>query len=776
MSSENIIKVIRYLIYGLVIIVPLIFFPTGMYPFQVVKTVVFQSLAEIIFALWLTLAIFHKEYRPKLTPLLISLIIFLIVVSLSVVFGSDWRWGLWSDEARTLGLVSLLHFVGLFVVISSLRDKINWQKLWMTSVFTASLVSLIAILGYFWPELFSFDIVFRMLQGAERAGSTFSNSAFMAGYLLFNFFIGAYLLFSHILFPAPHFLRNIKFWLLALGTILIGIAIFLSQTLGVILGLGAGIFALLVYFSIFRHRKSEGLTMSPKLNLRNISIALLVLLILSASVFWLSRDNPFWQKIPGIARLASVSFESESVRDRLIAWQIGLEAFKEKPLLGWGFENFRIAFNKYYDPKILSTSMSGTYWDKPHNILLEYLVNTGVLGLLAYLGIFAAAFYSISKNRNLISHFSFLISALIAYFIQNLFIFDTIGTYLMFFLVLAYVDSNYVVTKLKLSSNSLSEFNLAPNQSNYYLITTLLLLLITFIPIYYNYQIFNASRQEYWGVNYLLNQLPESSLVSFSRAVNTPTPYLDDIYKNFASTVKQARQQGVVYPSIAELQAKLVGYLESTIKRRPNDFFNYISLAEFKNSFYEFNPDYLKDAEDLANKALELSPKRQQVYYVLAKTKLLQADIGAAYRIFEEVIKLNPDAGDSHFYFGLMAYGNGDFKRAAEEIAIAERLGRTPQKMEEAIALANFIGDYEHNYKKAIELYKTAMYFADNLPRPNPTAKANILLKLGIAYYFDGNRDEARNNFLELQKLIDVKKLPIYPELKPVLDDLGTEK
>ncbi len=749
-------------------------------------------LTEIIFALWLGLIIFYKEYRPKFTPISIALFIFIAIISLSIVFGSDWRMSLWSDESRTLGLVSLWHFFVLFLITSSLQKRINWQKLLILSFGTAVLVSLIGISQLF--IVFSKEsnvwlhIVYHGFPGGEhlkRIDSTFSNSAFMAGYLLFNFFIGLWLILSYILHSQNKILKDIKFWFLGMGAILIAIAIFLSQTIGVILGLGIGIFALLLYFAFAKSpmNADEKLINTDnhphklakiRINQRSqkFSIGLLIFILIFSGIFWLTRDNSFWQKIPGLNRIASASFESASIRDRLIAWQISLRAFKEKPVLGWGFENFRIAFNKHYDPKILTKTLSGSYWDKPHNILLEYLTTTGILGLLAYLGIFAAAFYSIIKFKKFrVLLALFLSVTLISYFIQNIFVFDTIGTYLMFFLILAFVDNQFKKTKTAFDSTQINnKFQFSPK---FFPIVISVFLLICLVPIYYNYQIFNASRYEYWGVNYFLNQLTESSLVSFSEAVNTPTPYIDDIRKNFASTVKQAYQQDIKYPNLTELQAKLAEYLELVIKNHPEDFFNYIALAEFKNIFFQYNPNYLNEAEVLSQKALELSPKRQQVYYVLAKTKLLKGDTRGAYEIFEKVVSINPESADPHFFFGLMSYGLGDSQRGAEEIALAAKFGRFPRNVEELIALGNFVGDYHQNYKESIKLYNMALSELANLPRPSLSQKANILLKLAIAYYFDENKEMAKSSFLELKKLVDIKTIPIYPDLQPILQELG---
>ena len=526
---------------------------------------------------------------------------------------------------------------------------------------------------------------------------------------------------------------------------------------------------LLLYFAFFNKFKE---VQPPqingnirRLNLQKLSVVFLILLIAFSVTFWLTRDAIIWQKIPGLSRIAQASLESASIRERLITWKISLKSFREKPILGWGFENFRIAFNQHYDPKILTKTLSGSYWDKPHNVLLEYLTTTGIFGLLAYLGIFAAAFYTLFK-KNISPVKPFILASLVAYFSQNFFIFDTIGTYLMFFLVLAFIDSNFKEVQPPRIDNNIRRLNLQ--------ILTIVFLSLSLIPIYYNYQIFNASRHEYWGINYFLNRLPEGSLVSFNRAVAAPTPYRDDIRKNFTDVVKQAHEQNIQYPNLSELQGKLVEYLKLVIKRHPKDFFNYISLAEFENVFYEYNPDYLKEADELSQKALELSPERQQTYYVLAKTKLLEGDIPAAYKIFEKVVNLNPQAGDPHFYFGLMAYGVGDPEKGASEIAEAERLGRVPQKIEESIVLGNFVGDYERDYKKAIKLYNSALSaveynLVDKINRPN------ILLKLAVAYYFDGDYENSRQTFLELKESVDLKQLPIYPELQPVLQELGID-
>ncbi|MDI6717429.1 MAG: O-antigen ligase family protein [Patescibacteria group bacterium] len=782
MFQNNIIRSIKYLIYLLVVVIPLFYFPTIMFPFQLSKTVIFQILTEIIFALWLGLAILNKKFRPKLTLLTISLCIFMFIAVVSAIFGSDWRISLWSNESRSLGLVGLFHFFSLFLVAASLKREIGWEYLWSLSFGSAVAVSLIGISQKFLVLSRGSNEWFYIIYSGipERIGSTFSNPAFMAGYLLFNFFIGLYILFlrktqintdeniNKSQITKQNLLcgeRRYIDWLLVMGAILILIAIFLSQTIGVILGLSIGILILLFY-SVFQ---------TQFIFLRKISAGFFGVCIILLGIFWLTHSDYFWQKIPGFKRIASISFQQESIRSRLIAWESGWEAFKEKPILGWGPENFRIAFDKYYNPKILFINTTGTHWDKPHNIVLEYLTATGIIGLLAYLSVFILAFYTLIKKQ--IKNKIFFVAIIIAYFVQNLFIFDTIGTYLMFFLTLAFINSYSVNKSLSYSNDLITNCNnlITNNPITVQRIIFGVLLIISLVPIYYNYQIFKGANYEYWGVNYFLNRMKESSLLSFNKALMTSTPYIDDIRKNFADVIKQAYQQGIEYPNLADLQDKLAGHLRLVIQHHQNNFLNYIILAEFENVFHKYNSNYAEEAEKLAQKALELSPKRQQTYYVLTKTKLLQADIQGAYNTFEAIIKLHPTAAEPHFYLGLMAYGLGDIKTGSREIGEAERLGRVPQKIEEFVTLGNFAGDLEYDYKKAIKYYISALNIFNNKEVIPVVFREDILLKLAIAYYFDKNYEKSSKTFLELKEAVDLKTLPIYENLKPVLQELGIE-
>lgn len=750
MLEKRLINLIRICVYLMLAIVPLIFYPKMMYPFQTPKTLVFQALVEIIFAAWVVLALISASYRPKLSPVSIGLLIFLAVVTIASIFGVNPRMSFWSEEGRMDGLFFLAHVAALFFALSSLSRQLNWRHIWLFQVLVSGLVSLSALIGLWFPSFLY------LTQAPYRPGGTLNNPAYLAGYLLFGFFLGLWLIGLSYKKGTNNLVKNPEFIAAAIGTALALAGIFVSQTLATIFGLYIGVLFLLIHFG-YKNRRAP---------INKFLFLVIAALVLMPVIFLATRANPIWQKIPGLNKAAEASLESPAIKDRLTIWQLSLEAFKERPLIGWGFANFRIPYNKHYNPIVYTTYVNGTFYDKPHNVFIERLVDSGVLGLLAYILVFVLSFYTLRQPGNDEDDFlkPFLVSLLIAYLIQNFFIFDTTTTYMLWALVLAFIASRGRADGEPISAAQ-------PLYSFKASIAFMFLAALLVLPLLYlNYEIAVGSEYEYDGTNYLLNFLPETSLVAFSAGLDTATPYIDDIRKNFAGTVMQAEEQGLQYPNISDLQAKLRSEMQAVIQRNPEEFYNYLLLAQFEINFRNFNSSYVNEAEVLANKALELSPNRQQTYLFLAKIKTIRGDISGAFATLDKVIALNPIAGDPHFYYGLLAYGTGDVKKGAAEIAKAGSLGRYVQRPEEAIALGNFIGDYEHDYAKAISYYSEALTMSNKIEQPN------VLLKLALAYYYNHDFDTSRKTFLELASKIDMTKLPIYEKLIPILKQVKVIK
>ena len=55
------------------------------------------------------------------------------------------------------------------------------------------------------------------------------------------------------------------------------------------------------------------------------------------------RQSDFVKNIPAVGRLVNTQIASDT---RTMAWGIAVDSWKEKPIFGWGPNNFYYAFNK----------------------------------------------------------------------------------------------------------------------------------------------------------------------------------------------------------------------------------------------------------------------------------------------------------------------------------------------------------------------------------------------------------------------------------------------
>ncbi|HNX11308.1 MAG TPA: O-antigen ligase family protein, partial [bacterium] len=138
--------------------------------------------------------------------------------------------------------------------------------------------------------------------------------------------------------------------------------------------------------------------------------------------------------------LKDFSASNPTWNTRLISWHAAYLDFKDHPLLGVGHGNYAFIFDYYFEPRFLDYSPNETYFDRAHNNLVDIISTTGTLGLLAYLSIFVALGYYLvkayQKKKIKSGELSIFCAIIIAYFVQNLALFDALVTYIMFFALL----------------------------------------------------------------------------------------------------------------------------------------------------------------------------------------------------------------------------------------------------------------------------------------------------------------------------------------------------
>lgn len=679
----------------LILFTPLILIKSYFFPYVVPKTIFFRIGVDIIFIAYILLVILNRKYLPKFNALAIAVSIFLGITILTSLTGINPVKSFWSVFERMTGLITFLHlFIFFIILISVFRERKYWERILTVSIIVGAIESLYA--------LFSNN-------PSSRNGGTVGNISFLAAYLLFDVFFAIILLFSKK--GAPRIFYGI-------ALIIMLACLFFSAELprG---GVGAffiGIVLLGVGYMIFSGKKL----------LRRLAPIALVLAVLAGIGF---SQTSFFKK----------EFSADIIKElpgdaRLLVWQIGFKGWQEKFWLGWGQENFNIAYNKYFDPKLPQT---GDLWyDRVHNIVLDIAVSSGILGLLSYLSIFVIAIFGLLKicpkviqKRNLFLPLGMVV-LLMVYFLQNIWVFDMVSSYMIFFLSLAFVYFLIQGENLQFLPQK------GENKKAIYYSLGILLIFITILTIYFgNIQPARASRYTVMGVVSPL----EKAIPLFQKALSVSKISIFETSEQFARKI-----DGLTFDSEQDHELLKKGFelsaeeMEKSIKKNPQDFRFYLVLGRHYSNFYYFNqdPEKLGLAEEYLNKAAELSPKNQQVYWSLSQVKLSQGKEEEAINFMQKSVDLEPQYGLSHWYLAMTYRALGRYELALEKIKEAEKLDYNWRENSE-------------NLKKVIDVYQN-LKDDENLILLYPLAidldpqNAQLYVGLAVAFANTGQFDKAR--------------------------------
>jgi O-antigen ligase len=331
----------------------------------------------------------------------------------------------WSNFERMEGLVTYLHLGLYWLVLSSVFTS---ERLWRVFFSSSIGVSLIVCIYGFFQLAGKLEIH----QGSVRLDATLGNAIYLAVYLLIHLFLTLYLMMGN----------RSKSWQIIgwIAVIIQAVVLYFTATRGAILGLIGG---LIVTGAILIIRP-------PSPSWRRRSLYGLGVIVLLVAAFIGLRQAAFVQNSPVLSRFANISAHETTTESRLIIWQMSLKGFTEHPLLGWGPENYNIVFNKYYDPRLWPQEQ---WFDRSHNIFLDWLISAGALGLISYLSLFGVSLYYLWSRRRLFTpmEYALLTGMLAAYFFHNIFVFDNLVSYIFFMSILAYIHFRVVATNPELA-------------------------------------------------------------------------------------------------------------------------------------------------------------------------------------------------------------------------------------------------------------------------------------------------------------------------------------
>ena len=707
----------------IILALPILAWPPYFFPPDFGKSIIFRSVLAILLFLFVFQFLFRKKEisLPNIknnpigsrqggtngaSKIILALAALFVVFLLASIFSVDPYFSFWGSPWRGGGFITFAFYF-VFAVLSFILFKnkdpstgsgLSWKKAWDFSIIVGILVSLVAVIQYY--GLFN-----RIFLSAGRPSSTMGNPIMLGVYLLLLSFIT--LSFA---IKEKKVIYKI-FYIFAL--LLFLYVILISNSRAAYLGLLTGT----VFFILFYPKRL--------LILKVLTIACLILG--AFAVYYVnSNDNiPEFLENNRIfqAIRPRLSLKLVLVDPRFYAWsKIDYKILAEKPILGWGPENFSVGFDKYYDPSIPYLSRDwGAWWDRAHNILLDIGAQAGMLGIISYLTLFLTLFWHLQKLKNpqLMAHG--IQATLIGYLVANFFSFDSFSTYLIFFLLIGYSLHLALPNDSGISGNPPSSVAISRNKYKTPIIIVLFILLVLFLwqynilPLKINAEINKASdlaNRKYCGraLGLMDKILPKHSFldsyarmeyVEFTKTCNDYFPENNLTYiKRGAELISEAVKIQPLYTRYWILLGSSTTILAAQEKN-----------ADAKNNL-------LKQASSYFDKAGQLGPKHQEVLIGRAKMEIVAGDYEKAKKYSEKCIALDPNLGDCYWYLGLAQIYLKDIAAAKKTMQAADYDINSKVSLGELSDAYGSISDYKDLvpvYEKLIALNPNVAQYHSSL-------------------------------------------------------------
>lgn len=159
-----------------------------------------------------------------------------------------------------------------------------------------------------------------------------------------------------------------------------------------------------------------------------------------ALMLLLSVLPPVPRHMPYALQTATSMFRwgGATVQTRLMGWEASLDAIRQRPWLGYGPATFRAVFEWFMPPDFAPFDGERTLAGRPHNAVLEVAVESGLVGLAAYVAMLGAILvpiarsaFSETRSGSRAFHRAVL-AALIAALVYNLFSFECAASSILF--------------------------------------------------------------------------------------------------------------------------------------------------------------------------------------------------------------------------------------------------------------------------------------------------------------------------------------------------------
>ncbi len=648
----RILIIIINVLIGFTLVVPLITIPSHFVFSSIVpKVITFRIIIEIMICLWVLLALLGRNrFKMMATPITFSLIFFLLISSISMALGVDPYRSFWGTQERMLGVFTFIHFVAFFCILTTMiKGWKSWRYLFFLFLSVSAIVAIIAIVQKS-PNLLQ-------NRGTFPVSSTLGHPSFLSGFSMFAVFISILM-----------FLQEKAKWLrcfVVLVCLFNVTVIVLAETRGTVLGLVSGLGVLVSCYTLISLKGGQFK--------RRFLFTIPILVVVVSIVVFSFRNFPDFHKVPTLRRFTEISMAGSAAGIRLVFWDTAIDAIKEGPLFGWGPNNYCYAFDKFYNPILLEHGIGETWADYAHNVVLNTFAEEGVIGLVAYLLLNIVPIillwqrYRCGKvNR----HITCIGTAIIvSHFIHNSFLFETPVSYLYFILLLAFLNSGLY---------NQTEITVKARRSFYPFLVGGTAVMISVLIWFTNVKVARANIALFDAMRSIKEYKAMSAISAFDRSVKLSSIHSDDARNFFGTAVITKAEDYFRSEREDELKLLLIKMYNELGKSKihhPLDVMVIIDRGQIANLLSGIYDDHTrnKQTEKELEEAILLSPKRQEIRFILSAIKMHLGKPQEAIGLLQTAIEDAPRVGMSWCRLALLYNSMGHKDEAMQLIEVAKK-------------------------------------------------------------------------------------------------------
>ncbi|HSK48035.1 MAG TPA: O-antigen ligase family protein [Coriobacteriia bacterium] len=591
--------------------------------FDIVKLFVMRACTIVGLAGWLAWMLLRGG-KVRFTKVDLLILVFLAWVGLTTITAVHWPTALFGKYRRFEGFLSFINYAAVFFLTVQLVDRpARMRSLVRTLFFSGSIVMLYGALQYLGIEPVPYG---QLPFEVSRSFATYGNPDLLGGFLMFMLPISIALALSE-----DNTAWRTIYWI---GSVLTAVVTITAFTRSAWIGGTVAVAALVV--AAFRQRlkpRTEDWVMAG------------VAASMAGVVVVRSLSAPS-EVMNVFARIRSIfEFQQGSAQTRFQIWQAAWDAIKERPILGWGADTFRLVFPRFKPAAYVAVAGYISVADNVHNYPLQIASALGIPGFLLLYGLFAwilvlsfkAAFSREAASGSRIVY-SGVWAAAIGYIVHLFFGLSVTGTtVLLWFCFGLLLAPSARVVEWKRPGSAVG------------LISAVVVVALA-SALFVGNVVYVMADNAY--LNARVGGLSAQERVDMAERAVKLNPF-NDIYRAevglayedyaIAILAGQAGNPATAQQDSFRLFQKAEESFKETIAFVPPEYDNYVFLANLYNSMGQYyDPSYFTNAAEIARQGTEVEPFGPAVRVEYARALANTGQTDEAAKQLEIAIELDP--------------------------------------------------------------------------------------------------------------------------------------